>query len=324
MQKIAERKSYKIQVLRGLAIIAVVFIHQTPPGMAQIWVRPFVNFAVGMFLFLSGMLSNSDRWNPKKRILKIIIPYLIWTFIHVLMGNYNNPSHIPLAYIHNLITAESASVMYYVFVYCEFTLLIPIIDKLARSKFKWIGFLISPIEILLMRLLPIVLGFELNEYISIIMSISCLGWFTYFYLGYMLGNGLIKIKTSTSKLLIMWTCSIALQILEGYWYHSAYAIYNGSQLKLTSILSGTLFVLLAYKYLNADNKPAPKLLHFLGDISFGIFFAHEAIMPFLNKIPYYSKIAIFPLNALITLAVTSLFVFIGKKLLGKYAKYFAL
>ena len=34
-------KSYNIQVLRGIAIIAVAFIHNTPEGIAQVWCRPF-------------------------------------------------------------------------------------------------------------------------------------------------------------------------------------------------------------------------------------------------------------------------------------------
>ena len=128
MQEISESKSYRIQVLRGLAIIAVVFIHNTPVGMAQVWCRPFINFSVGMFLFLSGMLSCVERWNPKKRILKVVIPYVIWTFVYVLIGNFKNPSELPGAYIKNLITAGSAAVMYYV--------LIPLIDKLARGGVK--------------------------------------------------------------------------------------------------------------------------------------------------------------------------------------------
>lgn len=44
-------KSYKIQMLRGLAIIAVVFIHNTPSGLAQVYFRTFLNFSVGLFLF---------------------------------------------------------------------------------------------------------------------------------------------------------------------------------------------------------------------------------------------------------------------------------
>jgi len=57
--KLTSEQSKKIQYLRGLAIIAVVFIHNTPTGLAQVFCRPFLNFSVGLFLFLSGMLSNS-------------------------------------------------------------------------------------------------------------------------------------------------------------------------------------------------------------------------------------------------------------------------
>ena len=68
--EMTKEKSYKIQVLRGLAIIAVVLIHNTPGGIAQVWCRPFLNFSVGLFLFMSAMLSSVEKWNPKKRILR--------------------------------------------------------------------------------------------------------------------------------------------------------------------------------------------------------------------------------------------------------------
>ena len=61
MTSINDNKSAKIQALRGLAIIAVVFIHTTPGGMAQVVCRPFLNIAVGLFLFLSGMLSDAKN-----------------------------------------------------------------------------------------------------------------------------------------------------------------------------------------------------------------------------------------------------------------------
>lgn len=319
-----DNKSYRIQVLRGLAITAVVLIHNTPSGLAQVWCRPFINFSVGLFLFLSGMLSSAERWNPKKRILKIAIPYVIWTLVYVIIGNFKNLTNIPIAYVKNLITARSAAVMYYVFVYCESTLLIPLIDKLARSKYKWVGFLISPIEIIVMRLIPLVSGYEVNKYIRVIMGVSCLGWFIYYYLGYLLGNGLLRIKVPTSKIILMWVGSIVLQIMEGYWYYSMGESNCGTQLKLTAILSGVLFTLLAYRYLDSENAPAPKLFHFLGDYSFGIFFAHLAVMIVLGHIPHYREYVIYPFNAIIAIAITLLCVVIGRKLLGKYAKYLAL
>ena len=64
--KLTKEESYKIQILRGLAIVAVVFIHNTPDGLPQVICRPFLNFSVGLFLFLSGYLSNVKKWNVKK------------------------------------------------------------------------------------------------------------------------------------------------------------------------------------------------------------------------------------------------------------------
>ena len=198
-----ENKSYKIQLLRGLSIIAVVFIHNTPKGLYQVWCRPFVNYSVGCFIFLSGLLSTANNWHPWKRIKKIQIPYVIWSFIYVVLYNYKFPKQIPFIFMKQLLTGSSAAVMYYVFVYCEFQLLIPIIDKLAKSKYKWIGFVISPIEIIFMRMIPIICGFEWNLFISRAMSLSCLGWFSYFYLGYLLGNGILEVKISDHPILIL-------------------------------------------------------------------------------------------------------------------------
>ena len=87
--RITEQKSYNIQVLRGVAIIAVVFIHNIPSVYVQIWCRPFLNFCVGLFLFLSGMLSYADEKIPWDRIIKVVVPYTIWTFIYVIISNQN-------------------------------------------------------------------------------------------------------------------------------------------------------------------------------------------------------------------------------------------
>lgn len=171
--------SNNIQLLRGLAIIAVVFIHNTPIGMSQIFIRPFINFAVALFLFLSGILTDINRWNPRKRLIKVLIPYILWTFIYCVLRTCKTPTQIPLQFIKMLFTASGAAVMYYIWVYCQFTLFTPIMDKLAKSRYKYIGFCISPLEIIIMRLIPLIMGFEWNSYISIMMSVSCLGWFSY-------------------------------------------------------------------------------------------------------------------------------------------------
>ena len=323
--KATEKISKKIQVLRGLSIIAVVFIHNTPTGITQVWCRPFLNFAVGMFLFLSGLLSSANKWDPLKRIKKVIIPYVIWTAIYVLLNNYKEPSKLPITFIRSLLTGNSAAIMYFIFVYCELTLLIPLIDKLAKSKYKFFGFAISPFEIIIMRLIPLLTGTQFHGYISLLMSLSCLGWFVYFYLGYLLGNNYLPSpRTQTKKFALGLSGAIILQIIEGYWYFSMGNQNCGTQLKLSSLLSGVLFVLLAHVYLYSEKETSSRFLYILGEKSFGIYFSHLALMTFLNYIPYYKQYIIYPFNAILTTCLCLLLVQVGNKTLGKKAKYLAL
>lgn len=202
--KLTEKESYKVQIIRGLAIIAVVCIHNIPFGTAQVLWRPFLNFAVATFLFISGMLSNAQKWSPARRIRKVVIPYVIWTAIYTILFHHNAFLKVPLLYIKNLVTGRAAAIMYYVFIYCEFTLLIPLIDRLAKSKYKYFGFAFAPLEIVLVRLIPMMVGYELNRYASIIIQVSCLGWFSYFYLGYLIGNNYLYIECSAKKLIFGW------------------------------------------------------------------------------------------------------------------------
>lgn len=316
-------KSKHIQILRGLAILAVVIIHTMPSGMYTVLLRPFFNFAVGLFLFLSGMLSDVNKYNPKKRILKVIVPYILWTLIYIVIKDFSNPTQIPVEFIKHLITGRAASTTYFIPLYCEFTLLIPLIDKLARSKFRYLGFLITPIEVLLMRTLPVILGYDLNSYIEIIIKLSCLGWFTYFYLGYLMGNNLITVKASTKKLTALLVASVPLQMLESYWRFSLGDTNSGTQMKLTAILTGSIFVILAYRFVNSEKEYNFRFLEFFGNHSFGIFFSHPAIKYFFNLIPLFFNYALFPLNTVIILAADILLIIVFKKLLGKHSKYLA-
>lgn len=79
-------KNDTVQVFRAIAIIAVVMIHTTPEGVWAVCCRPFINFAVALFLFLSGYLTKADNNNYlafcKKRIIRVAIPYVAWTILY--------------------------------------------------------------------------------------------------------------------------------------------------------------------------------------------------------------------------------------------------
>lgn len=325
--KVTEEMSRRIQILRGGAIIAVVLIHNTPTGIMQVLCRPFLNFAVGLFLFLSGLLTDYNKYRPCKRIRKVIVPYIIWTIIYAFLYNAEFPEKIPVQIIKNLIAGNGAAIMYYIWVYCEFTLLVPLIEKLSNSKWKYIGFAVSPIEIIIMRFIPVVAGIQLNKYLTLIMGISCIGWFDYYYLGYLLGNGKLEINVKENKLIVLYCISVILQIMEGFFYYSKELTNCGTQLKLTSVLTGLIVAVLAHNFiLKTSNSSCVllRLLKIIGNYSFGIFFSHLAIMHLLQYLPMYKKMDIYPMNGILVLGLALLLTCIGHKIFGKYSSYLAL
>lgn len=144
----------KVQVLRALAIVAVVFIHTCPSAMWQVCFRPFVNFGVGLFLFLSGWLTRpQESWLPffRKRVVRVIVPYVLWTVVYALQWGIDK-------ILFNLLTAKASAAFYYMFVYVQFVLLTPLLFRLAQSRLRWVGWLVAPLSVLLFRYLPYALG----------------------------------------------------------------------------------------------------------------------------------------------------------------------
>lgn len=204
--------------------------------------------------------------------------------------------------------------MYFVFVYCELTLLIPLVDKLARSKYCMLGFIFSPLEIIVMRLLPILLCIEIHPYLGLIIGLSCVGWFSYFYLGYLLGNNLMRISVSELRLLLIIAALFAVQMVEGYWYASMGIVNCGTQLKLSALFTGQAVCCWAFQFVNSSSQADVKLFRLLGDYSFGIFYSHMLIINLLQQTPIYS-VLVYPVNGLAVTGVSMLIVSVGHRAL---------
>ena len=304
-----------IQVFRALSIIAVVMIHTTPPGEWQVICRPFLNFAVATFLFLSGYLTKieNDDWYAfcRKRIIRVFIPYVIWTVIFTLLHN----GGIPLL-VKNLVTAKAETILYYIFVYIQFVLLTPLLGKLAKSKYRHLGWLIAPVSTLIFKYYGLLTGYEYHAYVSLFWSRACLGWFTYYYLGLLLGNQIIKPNYSLKTLLYLYFVSIILQMIEGYGWYLLGNSNCGTQLKMTSFITSTIFLLIIYDILNNPNIDIKnRFIRSLGDYSFGIYLCHVMIIIFLGHMHCYTVIP-YPLNSVIILLISWAFCYLGNKILG--------
>ncbi len=332
----SKKKITNIQLLRAAAIICVVMIHTAPDGSypeaggwVQVLLRPVLNLGVATFIFLSGYLTPLKTENIlsfyKKRILRVFIPYLIWTVV------YSVPSFDGVGrLLRNIITGEVGEHFYYIFVYIGLVLVTPLINKIADSKYRFVGWLIAPLFTIGFVYLPMLAGFKLNEYIKIAWTNCLCGWFTYYYLGILLGNKVIDIKSKNSKLFVFLIISVIIQMLEGYIFWAVFDRGNcGTQLKLSAFLTCSILMMLEYRFITSKwempDNVIKKFLLFLGDASFGIYLSHMLIIRLLSKVvPIYKEIP-FCLNSIIILVISCASVFIGRKILGQKAgKYLGL
>lgn len=307
-------KDEKIQVLRAIALIAVVMIHTCPYGLEQVVCRPFLNFAVPLFLFISAYLTKEqhDSWISlyKRRILRVFIPYVIWTFIYTL------PSSGIFPYAYNLITTRSCYALYYIFVYIQLVLLTPLLFKLARSPYHWVGWLVTPISIFAFKYAGYIWGIELNGIISIFWSISFLGWFSFYYMGICL-----RVKDasrfSNAKLIsVLLFISILLQCGEGYLLLNLGIGNCGSALKLTSLLTNSLFILLFWIALQKNSiKFNAQYLVIIGNYSFGIYLLHPLVLKFIRKWYFYHNIP-FVFNSALVLFISLSICYLVSKVFG--------
>lgn len=319
-----KEKNQKIQILRGISIIAVVLIHTCTSKDVEVFTRPFINFAVAIFLFLSGYLTKFDSFNwktfYKKRILRILIPYTFWTIFYT-----TNMFHIGgfdfQKYIVNFFTAGAAEPLYYVFMYIQLILLTPLLIKLSKSKYKWLGFTVSPIWSIIYYFY--VFTSEHIPKIDMVVLIIGIGGLIFYYLGLLLGNNIIKRKFKIKILIPLYLISILIQILEGFLWNKAGAEDPGSQMKLSAILTSCIAILIAWCYLNKQkenkgefNKVISSIFAKIGDYSLGIYFFHTMVIMSLGWLPWYSRLP-YAVNATIVFTLSFSCIFIASKIVRK-------
>lgn len=313
-------RNQSIQIFRAIAIIAVVLIHTTPGGEWQVLCKPFINFAVATFIFLSGYLTkiDNDNWLAfyRKRIVRVAVPYLIWTLLY---GLLDSPSVNVVSLVKNLLCANASTTLYYVFVYIQFVLLTPLLGMLAKSRFRFTGWLIAPVSVIAFKYIPVFADMPMGKHMELFWNDLCLGWFTFYYLGLLLGNKMIDRKFNLVTLVALYCVSLFLQIGEGYVWSLCDPAGCGSQLKLTALLSSSIFMLIIYVALNIGTSCQRfQPLTVIGDYSFGIYLSHMMILDGLKPLAFFDALP-YPITSLIVLISSFLFCYLLTLITGRKA-----
>lgn len=308
----ASQKRNIIQVIRAIAIIQVVMAHTCPLGTCQYVFSPVTHICVAIFLFLSGYLTRTenDNWLAfyKKRIIRIGIPYLIWSVLYTLTDDVSRMTF-------NILTASAASQLYFLFVYVQCVLLTPLLGRLARSRYHFIIWLIGPVSSVIFTYFQVFHVVDYPPIVRLAWVDSCLGMIAYYYLGLILGNRIVVKRFSLRTLTVLFVLSVLVQIAEGYGWHLYGEVESGSTYKLTSQVSNILGLLIIYEVIERRWDVKSRLLRQIGDYAFGIYFCHIMVMLGLMQIPFYFSLP-YLVNSALVLMVSFWACLLVNKLFG--------
>ncbi|QXE01057.1 acyltransferase [Terribacillus sp. DMT04] len=285
----------EIDMMRGLAIIGVIFIHISSTtidivdnesflGGVTLLINQLTRFAVPVFLFLSGWgfanaYSKSFNFTSilYRRVSKILFLYLIWNLIYFV---YSPGTLNPLTFMRNFILGTNFYHLYFVPLVIFLYLVFPLIFKLSKSN----------VGIFLFFLLTILsqIGDVLTNIETLNSPLNFLNWIFYFSAGIWLSDD-FKQKVSFLKLHKNWISMMLILSILGVFFESYILIDElGKNIATTSmrpsiIIMSILFIsfILCLKW---ENRIAKKILTKLSDWSYGIYLSHALILSILINI----------------------------------------
>ncbi len=277
-------------VLKGIAIIAVVFIH-TPyvsdSEFVGLSVRQIVTFPVAFFVFLSGYFVKDEslKWKSVKRLL---IPYLIWTILWFCETTITGSVPVTTWKIFNSIFLGGAFFpLYFLSVLLQLKLMTPFLYKRinvneykANRDLLW---LITPIYLFGLYVWQIYLGEQPIVYAQLFPA-----WFIFYYLGIYLKKYPPKKMSPIVIFLIILIC-LYFTICETEFINFKLKIpfFAASQIKFSSF-AYTIFICILFVLLHSEMEN--NLIARIGEASFGIYIIHIPVKMAVDTVISYCPI----------------------------------
>lgn len=299
-------KLLELDIVRALAILAVVLIHGTSSatvepteGSASQIMFYILNvgssFAVPLFIMISGIVlfySYDGRWNARtamvfyrKRAVSLVIPYFIWAFFYHVFNQWVNTRDLTMdwpGFFGKLSWAEWSYHSYFMLIIFQMYLLFPLFMTLV-DRTSWFRKWIIPCGLLIQE------GFYVYRH-----------WFSegvpysdrlaptymaYFLIGGAIGLYYPAVKkwVETHKLLTAaaWLVAgasyVSLFLLSRYkhiyaditWYEVLWILY---------VTAAALFFMQAGRFLQSRLPRLSKPVVSIGVCSFGIYLIHPAFL----------------------------------------------
>lgn len=301
----------ELDFIRAIAMLSVITIHVTSTyinydssvlvlGMNVAFIlNQITRFAVPLFIMLSGISlglrtsSCSFRDFLRKRLVKIGIPYVVWSAVYMLYNNHSDLSALNVrSVLTSILLGRAASHLYFIIIIFQLYLLFPALKRWVEAspcQSIAVSFIISygiqELFYLLKYDFDLIPAF-IRPYLWLLFPT----WLFYFIMGLVLTDTrLIYIRKITSQ------HSVAI-ILTTLVFACIYVVESGATGSLDSIKSSlNIYVPLVFlasfsvwKYLGRF-QAAEILTRFLAKHSMTIYFGHVLILYFFRRFSLFYR-----------------------------------
>ena len=297
---VEEQKTHNqvLDVLRFISILAVVLIHTTTRTIEMtgndlqhipwtLFLNQASRFAVPLFFMISGFVlelnysfATSYGAYLKKRIKRILIPYIFWSFIYYFFVYKQHQVN----FFSTLLTGSASYQLYFIPTLLVFYIIFPLLHKLYRIiANKWVMFFLGTLQIALLYysyyIKPLPFFYPI--------SIALLNYFI-FFLGMFASHheeDLVSVVKRWKYMLTPITIFLVGYIfwegkslyLKTHNYLFFYSQWRPSIFFYTILLASSLYLLFYQK------KLPPFLIGTLARLSFFVFFVHVIVLETIWK-----------------------------------------
>lgn len=318
------RKNY-ISILNVLACIGVVILHTFETGYTfdanfvfEVLIRAIAYCAVPVFFMITGatLIDYRERYDTKtffkKRLLKVIIPLIIWSIIYFIINFFKGKFSInDLSFkfvFEYFFLVKTNPIFWFFVVIIGIYLAIPVISLIPQESRRKAFLYIIIITFVFNQFLPDLLyHLNLNYNYDLKFPLTYSGWISFIFIGYYIDKyEIVKKHRMIIYVLgiIGFLTMVVPTIFISYHKNESCSWFDEYYDAPCVLYSASVFLFFKSKINN--NQLVTKIMpffNFVAPTTLGIYVLHIAIRDFLR---YFYKYSYFGMNLVLTLSILTI------------------
>ena len=318
------RKNY-ISILNVLACIGVVILHTFETGYTsdanfvfEVLIRAIAYCAVPVFFMITGatLIDYRERYDTKtffkKRLLKVIIPLIIWSIIYFIINFFKGKFSInDLSFkfvFEYFFLVKTNPIFWFFVVIIGIYLAIPVISLIPQESRRKAFLYIIIITFVFNQFLPDLLyHLNLNYNYDLKFPLTYSGWISFIFIGYYIDKYEI-VKNHRVIIYVLgiigFLTMVVPTIFISYHKNESCSWFDEYYDAPCVLYSASFF--LFFKSKTNNNQIMTKIMpffNFVAPTTLGIYVLHIAIRDFLR---YFYTYSYFGMNLVLTLSILTI------------------